>query len=192
MEEQRKALEIGALESMTCLLQGPLHNARNQVSFDLKSILVWLDSIYSNPLEQVHGIAGKALAALIKYNFTHAQLISDLTDSCWSKHGTLFRGFMNALTSMLKNDDFILQCGPHKLLCLALFKLADEDLGVRLSAVSLIHSFHYVLPKEAQEEDTTAYEASAAGSSLPMLYKSAQSVISARFASIYPEMSYEV
>ncbi|KAJ3121304.1 Cell morphogenesis protein PAG1 [Nowakowskiella sp. JEL0407] len=97
---------------------------------------------------------------------------------------------------------------PHWLLTLALYKMGDPSLQIRKAAVKLLHVVEsdffgplvgekvkgHDLAREVDKADekNEVYEQTAITSSLPIVYKYAQAIISARFADERAEWSLEM
>ena len=91
-----------------------------------------------------------------------------------------------------------------RLLNLALFKAGDSHLQVRRGGIQLVgivekilsgkYDFgeHHLEEPLFEQEEVKKYEYSAVTSSLPIVYKYAQALVSARFAQEYPEITHEV
>ncbi|KAJ1548191.1 Cell morphogenesis protein PAG1, partial [Nowakowskiella sp. JEL0078] len=103
---------------------------------------------------------------------------------------------------------------PHWLLCLALFKCGDPNLHVRKGAVKLLRvvekeffgpilddalnlnrdpqTMDIIVPNQEDDQRAEVYEQAAITSTLPIVYKYAQAIISARFAAERAEWSLEM
>lgn len=103
MEEQRKALELAALRAMSSLCSGNVVNPKNPaLSFDLKALIFWINSIFGSPDEKLHDIARLALENLLKYNRKNAQLISDIINQCYTglSDSHVTKGYFMALVDI--------------------------------------------------------------------------------------------
>ena len=110
-------------------------------------------------------------------------------------------------------DSYPLHSTPHRLFCLALYKAggmynysflmnlisSDPSASIRKGAVSLLHFLEKLVfnPNEQKNStseflEQTVYEASAIMSTLPIIYKYAQAMMSSRLAREHSEMTYEV
>ena len=75
---------MAALQAMASLCKGAIVNPRNpNSSFDLRSLVAWIDSLFANPDEKFHKIGREALEGLLTYNRKNAHLVSDIINQCY-------------------------------------------------------------------------------------------------------------
>ncbi|KAL1921668.1 uncharacterized protein VTP21DRAFT_10310 [Calcarisporiella thermophila] len=193
VEEERKALNASALSAMATLCNGPLVEKRGRdkskkffISFDVLSLFQWIDSVFNSTDPRLHSIAKRALETMLRNNKGLPILLEDIVDECFAGDpiSKSTQGFFSALVEIITKDDY--PCVIHRMLSLALFKAGDQHLEMRQQAIRLLR---------AVEE--RAFKISCAGeyefgltNNLPIIYKQAQMVLSARLARDHPELTH--
>ncbi|KAJ3152742.1 Cell morphogenesis protein PAG1 [Geranomyces michiganensis] len=246
MEEQRKALETASLKAMAALCKGPVLNTRDpDLSFEFRTLVAWIDSIFSSPDEKFHVIARAALEALLTHNRMNEQLLIDVVRQCYvgDINSNVTLGYFMALVDIFVREDAY-PCTPSRMCALALYKMGDPNLHIRRGAVRLLRAIEdrfwgdrtarakygavknlvkeffgpppqladleaHMMEREYDhegwddeaammaamaliDEEHATYEAAAVTSSLPIVYKYAQALVSARLASERLDMTYEM
>ncbi|TPX59464.1 hypothetical protein PhCBS80983_g02476 [Powellomyces hirtus] len=246
MEEQRKALETASLKAMAALCKGPVVNARDpDLSFEFRTLVFWIDSIFSSPDEKFHVIARAALEALLTHNRMNEQLLIDVVRQCYvgDINSNVTMGYFMALVDIFVREDAY-PCSPSRMCALALYKMGDPNLHIRRGAVRLLRAIEdrfwgdrtdrgkygavknlvkeffgpppqladleaHMMEREFDhegwddeaammaamaliDEEHATYEAAAVASSLPIVYKYAQAMVSARLASERLDLTYEM
>ncbi|KAJ3161216.1 Cell morphogenesis protein PAG1 [Geranomyces variabilis] len=246
MEEQRKALETASLKAMAALCKGPVLNTRDpDLSFEFRTLVAWIDSIFSSPDEKFHVIARAALEALLTHNRMNEQLLIDVVRQCYvgDINSNVTLGYFMALVDIFVREDAY-PCTPSRMCALALYKMGDPNLHIRRGAVRLLRAIEdrfwgdrtergkygavknlvkeffgpppqledleaHMMQREYDhegwddeaammaamaliDEEHATYEAAAVTSSLPIVYKYAQALVSARLASERLDLTFEM
>ncbi|RUS29529.1 cell morphogenesis C-terminal-domain-containing protein [Jimgerdemannia flammicorona] len=203
MEEERKALETAALSAMAALCRGPVmaymgrDKARqNVIQFDIMNLLSWIDAVFASKDSKLHVIARfvhfyclhelRALEAILIYNQNQPALLDDVIEQCYAGNPKLefTQGYFLALADIVTRvDDY-----PHKfhqIMCLALFKAGDPKKLVRQQAIQLLRVVEEHIVRDSCAKD---YEIGIM-STLPIIYKQTQILLSLRLAQDHQNMS---
>ncbi|ORX97729.1 hypothetical protein K493DRAFT_258703 [Basidiobolus meristosporus CBS 931.73] len=196
MEEERKGLESAALKAMAALCKGPIttsisrtRSKKGVASFDVVALFRWINSVFNSPDGGVHHIAKSALESLLVHNQKHPLLLEDVVHECYIGNPNLksTQGCFSVLADVLAQTDSY-PYYPYKIICLALFKIADPNVEIRLHAIKLLCSVEtrFDLVRCARDFENTIE------SHLPTIYKQAQSALSGKLARDHPELTYEL
>ncbi|KAI9341019.1 cell morphogenesis N-terminal-domain-containing protein [Zopfochytrium polystomum] len=213
MNEQKHALQIAALRAMLSLCHGESFISRKPTDSPrfvyIGDLSLWLFDIFkqqtADDIVQTIGIA--ALEAIIRNNFSH-QLLEVVMKGCYEEDPQsrtaigFYTALVQAVCGQLTSGKWNLDSEPladtlPTLLCLALFKLGDENVQIRKLSVSLLESLKLRSPAETWStpnvrEKKLLSELSAASSSLPIIYKNVQLASSIRIAEEDPLFTCEM
>ncbi|KAK9766570.1 Cell morphogenesis protein PAG1 [Basidiobolus ranarum] len=196
MEEERKGLESAALKAMAALCKGPItttvgrsRSKKGVASFDVVALFRWMNSVFNSPDGGVHHIAKSALESLLVHNQKHPLLLEDVVHECYIGNPNLksTQGCFSVLADVLAQTENY-PYYPYKIICLALFKIADPNVEIRLHAIKLLCSVEtrFTLVRCARDFENTIE------SHLPTIYKQAQAALSGKLARDHPELTYEL
>ncbi|KAI9203242.1 cell morphogenesis N-terminal-domain-containing protein, partial [Polychytrium aggregatum] len=159
IELQRNALELASLKAMSSLCRGSITNARHpRVSFDVRTLLAWVDGLLTSSNDKHHAIARVALENLLLYNRSNEELFENVLLRCHSStvpHDVqrgYFMAMVNLFGSPAQNHFYTtsqrkylrerklndLPFHPAKLLCLAMYMIGSHSLQIRKAAIRLL------------------------------------------------------
>ncbi|KAJ3109558.1 Cell morphogenesis protein PAG1 [Phlyctochytrium planicorne] len=186
--------------------------------FNAEDIFRWLNDMFKSPDDAVHSIALSTIESLLSFNPTREDLLEHAVSECYIRApispGAIyyFSAIVNVFAGRIEEQagrdsvggvprDF--PCLPQRMIMLAIYKSGDLNPQVRRGAVRLLKSVeqrlwghNYLSGDEAADQTLddsggSSYEPLSIGSSLPVMYKYAQTMISARIASERPQFTCE-
>ncbi|CCF60234.1 hypothetical protein KAFR_0J01700 [Kazachstania africana CBS 2517] len=188
IEFQKNRLETIILEAMVILCSDPitkkLNNSSNIpviVSFDIKGLLSWIESLFNSQNETVKNLGVRALENLLEKNRENSQLFKDVAVQCISQHDSPSVAVLYYITlckSVLNLDDLILD--EDELVSLGLYGLVSDKEDTRTYAVDLLSAVETKLHNSSY---TKVFKERLANSS-KSVYKSTAKEISTIFAEL--------
>ncbi|KAJ3416925.1 hypothetical protein HDV05_007983 [Chytridiales sp. JEL 0842] len=182
-------------------------------SFDINDLALWLHGMFSTADESIHLIATLAVENLLSYNPDSEELMEIAIRECYQNPSKSSKaiGFFSSLVFVFagRPDDtpgtagvcgvgLEYPCVAHRLITLALFKAGDLDVNIRKAAIRLLRAVEVRLWGDEvtlashddshliADDENSRYEAAAIASTLPIMYKYAQTTASARLAGDRP------
>lgn len=188
IEFQRNRLEIVVLETMVILCSESITETLYDVgetpiiiSFDLESLLFWIEGMFNSENEVVRILGVTALTNLLERNNKNLKLFQDVSTQCISHHSDPSVSVLYYTTlckAVLKLDNLILE--EHELVSLGLYGLVSDKEETRICAVDLLS---VVETKLHDSSYTKVFKEKLANSS-KMVYKSTALEISSIFAEL--------
>ena len=197
IEFQRNRLEIVVLETMVILccesITETLYDIPETpitISFDLESLLLWIEGMFNSDNEVVRILGVTALANLLEKNNKNMKLFQDVSTQCISHHShpsVAVLYYTTLCKAVLKLDNLILE--EHELVSLGLYGLVSDEEETRICAVDLLS---VVETKLHDSSYTKVFKEKLANSS-KMVYKLTALEISSIFADLLSqELSLKV
>ena len=189
IDEQRKALEFAAIKAMSTLCKGQLigREIESGPVFDPSIIFEWIDAIFSSENEKLIFFGRNAVEAIILHNDEHEATISrELIDFCYNRPShfesakAYFLAYCNVAESISCTDDKSLT------IVLLIYKLADEDVLVRKTALELLCK----LERRYFGDTTSKVHEIAIVSPLSATYSLGQYNVSSLLAGDRPELGF--
>ncbi|KAH3676066.1 hypothetical protein WICMUC_002363 [Wickerhamomyces mucosus] len=141
IEFERQILTVTSLNTMVCLLNGPIQEIKNQtvLKFDLPSLLSWIDLLWTSDNERIYALAKKALKTLFKSNGGSVELFNEAFKRCINdQNSSVIENYYVVLASSLIDYQQSSPLEKHKLLVLALYGVGFNNLEIRSSAIELL------------------------------------------------------
>ncbi|KAJ3218583.1 Cell morphogenesis protein PAG1 [Dinochytrium kinnereticum] len=187
---------------------------------NVEDIFKWLNDMFKSPDDAIHGLALSAIEALLAHNPLRDELLEYAVRECYVRApispGAIyyFSAIVNVFAGKLDEPvgkfgfggvprDF--PCIAQRMMTLAIYKSGDSNPQVRKGATRLlkaveqrlwgdeiVHEAEASIDQILDEGGGGNYEPMAVVSSLPVMYKYAQTMISARLASEKPQFTCEM
>ncbi|KAK7538126.1 cell morphogenesis N-terminal-domain-containing protein [Phyllosticta citribraziliensis] len=191
MEIERKELRTAALSAMASLCGGPIRiqtESGVNLQFDVRRLLVWIDSIFETPSDKVHSIGRRALRNLILHNKEHPYLIERSVEMCYlSRHSKSLESYFEVVTQVLtEREDFVLPF--YKVLSAGLYALGNESNKIRMKSLRILR-----ILEERQQKNSKLQDLDISISDKTIaVYKAAQFEMSRRLAKQHAEIAFYV
>ncbi|KAG1675965.1 hypothetical protein FOA52_014209 [Chlamydomonas sp. UWO 241] len=157
LRQSARCLAHAARAAMAELLAGPLFDA--DVRRPHGPVLTWIDRLFrssgggrtgggggsSTQLPGGSGVSKSEVAHTALLNLLSANvevLFPVCLDRCYDKDATVSRGYFQAVCEVYSTQPVAVQCEPHILLSLILYKMVDPVAEVRDDALHLRHVLH--------------------------------------------------
>jgi hypothetical protein len=202
MENERKRVELEALNLMATLCNGPIigrvatgshGNINSPHSFDISSIFRWIEAVFMSPDKRLHFIPKKALDSLLLSNTDHPLLFESILHNCYAGdlHQKATQEYFLSLSDLLTTNKYSYTLG--KQLFLLVFKAGDPSLKIRKAACKALEA--YWSTTQSQNKELTLdrnYLLSLINNPLTSVYEQAQFDLSLELSSANPQLSQEV
>ncbi|KAK8210039.1 cell morphogenesis N-terminal-domain-containing protein [Phyllosticta paracitricarpa] len=191
MEIERKELRTAALSAMASLCGGPIRiqtESGVNLQFDVRRLLVWIDSIFETPSDKVHSIGRRALRNLILHNKEHPYLIERSVEMCYlSRFSKSLESYFEVVTQVLtEREDFVLPF--YKVLSAGLYALGNESNQIRMKSLRILR-----ILEERQQKNSKLQDLDISISDKTIaVYKAAQFEMSRRLAKQHSEIAFYV
>ncbi|KAK8250008.1 cell morphogenesis N-terminal-domain-containing protein [Phyllosticta capitalensis] len=191
MEIERKELRTAALSAMASLCGGPIRiqtESGVNLQFDVRRLLVWIDSIFDTPSDKVHSIGRRALRNLILHNKEHPYLIERSVEMCYlSRLSKSLESYFEVVTQVLtEREDFVLPF--YKVLSACLYALGNESNQIRMKSLRILRILEERQMKNSKLQDL---DISISDKTIAV-YKAAQFEMSRRLAKQHAEIAFYV
>ncbi|KAI9789822.1 MAG: Cell morphogenesis protein PAG1 [Peltula sp. TS41687] len=191
MEIEKRNLRFAALSSMAALCGGPMSvtTERNlNLQFDRRRMLLWIETIFSNPSDKMHGIGRRALKNLILHNRAHPALLDRAIQMCYLADAPkALESYFGVVSEvLLENADYPLAFS--RILGAALFTLGNENRQLRSKSAQLLRTLEERLQKSSKIQD---YDIGIADKTTAV-YKLAQFEISKRLAKQHSDLAFVI
>jgi Cell morphogenesis N-terminal/Cell morphogenesis C-terminal/Cell morphogenesis central region len=202
MEFEKRDLRTAALSAMAMLCAGPVSiepEGRSQphLSFDIRRMLEWIDSIFNDESDRIQGIGRRALKSLIISNKDHPYFLGRTLEMCFlAKTPKALGSYVEVATQVLtETEDF----APHmwKVIGACTFALGNESKTIRMKSARLLRTLEERQYKASFEErqykssKLQELEISVSDKTIAV-YKRAQFEMSQRVAQQHPDMAFHV
>ena len=202
IEIEKRDLRTAALSAMAALCAGPIRittEKKDRLSFDVRRMLSWIDSIFKTESEKIRLIGRRALEKLIVCNYDYPSLLEHAIEMCYVPErpepnperpdvGMERRGledYFEVITRVLTTKEdypFIF----WRILGAVLFTLGNAKPEIRMKSAKLLRELERREQKNSkiQEFDINISDKTTA------VYKLAQFKISQLLASEYPHLAF--
>ncbi|KAH0545522.1 hypothetical protein FGG08_000353 [Glutinoglossum americanum] len=191
MEIEKRGLRTAALSAMASLCGGPISittESRSNLTFDVRRMLSWIDTIFNTPSDKMHKIGRRALKNLMVHNKSFTHLLERSIQMCYmAESPKALESFFEVVTEVLiENPDYPLPFSS--VLGAALFTLGNEKSEIRSKSALLLRTLEERQQKcsKVQDFDISISDKTTA------VYKLAQFEISKRLAKQHPELAFLV
>ena len=189
MEIEKRNLRTAALSAMASLCAGPIRvktDRGDNLSFDVRRMLSWIDQIFGQVSDKMHSIGRRALHNLITYNRDFAYLLEYSIEKCYiADPPRALESYFEVVTKvLLEQIDY--PVAFWRILGAVLFTLGNEKAEIRMKSAKLLRLFEQRQPKGSRIQD---FDISISDRTTAV-YKLAQFEISKRLAAQYTELAF--
>lgn len=193
LEIDIKALQISALSCMATICSGALKQSlivpgKNAVlSFDIKSVMIWVHEIINSPNERVHEMGKNALRNIMDVNIHNDDIYDEVLRQCYNLENTAKVRevyYTNLVTSFLNNRDITEM--PYDLFCLSTFLVGTDSYHTRVSAIECLKS----IESRFLNTKTADYFTESVCCTTMVVYKKVLFEISVKLASLHSKDSF--
>lgn len=191
MEIEKRNLCTAALSAMAALCAGPLRITTikgDQLSFDIRRLLSWIDQIFGTVSDKMHLIGRRALERLIVHNRDVPFLLEHSIERCYApERPRALESYFEVVTKVLtENDNYPLAF--WRILGAILFSLGNGKASIRTKSAKLLRLLEqrHMKNSKLQDFDISISDRTTA------VYKLAQFEISKRLAKEHHESAFFV
>ncbi|KAI1386438.1 cell morphogenesis N-terminal-domain-containing protein [Hypoxylon trugodes] len=193
MEIEKRNLKTAALSAMAALCAGPVTVTTESgatLQFDIRRMLNWVESIFSNGSDRVNVIGRRALKNLIIYNQDQPYFLEYCIGRCYLiEIPKVLESYFTVITEvLLEHIDY--PTPFWKLLGLCLFTLGSDQSDIRSKSAHVLGALEE-RQQAAQSSKIRDFEISIADKT-KAVYKLAQFEISKRLAKQHPDVAFHV
>jgi len=193
MEIEKRNLRTAALSAMAALCAGPISvttEGGSSLSFDLRRMLTWIESIFNSGSDRINVIGRRALKNLIVYNKEYPYLLEHCISRCYLLEApkVVESYFIVAAEVLLEHPTYPLAF--WKVLGLCLFMLGNDQSTIRSRAANLLKALEERQP-QARSSKIQDFDISVSDKT-KAVYKLAQFEISKRLAKQYTEAAFHI
>lgn len=188
IEIEKRNLRTSALSAMAVLCGGPISittDSGTHLTFDVIRLLSWIDSIFEDVSDRMHGIGRRALKNLILHNQEQGYLMDRAIEMCYMARSpkSLESYFEVVREVLLEQTDLIPPL--QKMIPVCLFILGNENSRLRTKAARLLRSLEIRDQNvcKLQDLDISVSDKTIA------VYKNAQFEVSQRLAQPYASLA---
>lgn len=194
LEVERKHLQTATLSCMATILSGNITQIINLpgntavMSFDVPSLMKWVNALLSSDSDIVHDIGKRALGNILKLNADNNLIYNEVVKQCYCVQlnskttESYFVTFVNFLVESKQLDTL-----PGDLLCLSTFLIGDDNYEIRKHSMRLLT---YLESKFFNNNSVNVFS-EAVTSKNTVVYKKALFEISVHLASLHPDLTFE-
>ena len=191
MEIEKRNLRTAALSAMAALCAGPLRVTTvkgDQLSFDIRRMLSWIDQIFGTVSDKMHSIGRQALERLIKHNRDLPVLLEHAIETCYvPERPRAHESYFEVVTKVLMDgDDY--PVAFWRILGAVLFTLGNEKSHIRTGSAKLLRILE---PRQQKNSRLQDFDISIADRTTAV-YKLAQFEISRRLSKEHSEVAFYV
>ena len=189
MEIEKRNLRTAALSAMASLCAGPIRvrsDRGENLSFDVRRMLSWIDQIFGQERDKMHSIGRRALHNLITYNRDFSYLLEYSIEKCYAADPPrALESYFEVVTKVLL-EPIDYPIAFWRILGAVLFTLGNEKVEIRMKSAKLLRFFEQRRQKgsKIQDFDISISDRTTA------VYKLAQFEISKRLAAQYTELAF--
>lgn len=191
MEIEKRNLRTAALSAMASLCAGPLRVITvkgDQLSFDIRRMLSWIDQIFGTVSDKMHMIGRRALERLIVHNRDLPFLLEHSIEMCYvPERPRALESYFEVVTKVLMGDeDYPLAF--WRILGALLFTLGNEKGHIRMKSAKLLRTLEQRQQKNSRLQD---FDISISDRTTAV-YKLAQFEISKRLSKEHYDLAFYV
>lgn len=191
MEIEKRNLCTAALSAMAALCAGPLRITTikgDQLSFDIRRMLSWIDQIFGTVSDKMHLIGRRALERLIVHNRDIPSLFENSIEKCYApERPRALESYIEVVAKVLMEDENY-PLVFWRILGALLFTLGNEKGRIRTKSARLLRILEQRQQKNSKLQD---FDISISDRTTAV-YKLAQFEISQRLAKEHYEVAFFV
>ena len=191
MEIEKRNLRTAALSAMAALCAGPLRITTvkgDQLSFDIRRILSWIDQIFGTVSDKMHLIGRRALERLIIHNRDLPFLLEHSIEMCYGpERPRALESYFEVVTKVLLEYDTY-PFAFWRILGAVLFTLGNEKDHIRMKSAKLLRTLEQRQQRNSRLQD---FDISISDRTTAV-YKLAQFEISKRLSRQHGDLAFHV
>ena len=189
IEREKRDLKTAALSAMAALCAGPIriYNKKgDNLAFDVRRMLSWIDQIFENSNEKMHLIGRRALENLITHNRDYPYLLEHSIEKCYAPdRPQALESYFEVVTKVLmEHHDY--PVAFWRILGTVLFTLGSDKSHIRMKSAKLLRTLEQRQQKSSKLQD---FDISISDRTTAV-YKLAQFEISRRLARQHGELAF--
>ena len=189
MEKEKNALKTAALSAMATLCGGPISvttESKANLQFDIRRMLLWMDTMFTTESDRVHAIGRRALSNLVMHNKEYPYLLEHSISRCYmAEQPKALQSHFEVVTQILiDNPDYPIPF--WRILGIGLFTLGSEISDIRSKSAAVLRTLEERQQRNSKIQD---FDISISDKT-KAVYKLAQFEISKRLASQHSEVAF--
>ena len=194
LEVEKKQLQFATLSCMATLCSGSITQTIDLpgnvavMSFDVPSLMRWINSLLSSDSDSIHDIGKRALSNILRLNPHSEEIYGEVLKQCYTSQAnpkTTESYYLTFVDFLMENKPF--SEAPSDLFCLTTFLIGDDNYDIRNYSMKLLRFL------ESKFFNSTSVNkfAESVNSKNKVVYKKALFEISVHLATIHPEDAFE-
>ncbi|KAJ3259863.1 Cell morphogenesis protein PAG1 [Boothiomyces macroporosus] len=146
MEVYRRSVQLVSLKALAVLCKGPLtHASEPNLAFDINRLIALINSLLESALPRYNLIGRSAIENILAFNQESEDLFEKIVQNSYttsdnsSKSNSITVGNFLALVDLISKQESW-KHSHAKIVCLAIFHIASDDLVLRRGASRLLHA----------------------------------------------------
>ncbi len=189
MEKEKNNLRTAALSAMAALCAGPISVttvSRANLQFDIRRMLLWIDTIFNTESDRMHVIGRRALIYLITHNKEYPYLLENSIFKCYTaEQSKALQSYFEVVTQiLLEHADYPVPF--WRVLGIGLYMLGSDLSDIRSKSAALLRTLEDRLERNSKIQD---FDISISDKT-KAVYKLAQFEISKRLAKQHSEAAF--
>jgi hypothetical protein len=188
-EKEKNSLRVAALSAMAALCAGPVSIQTESgvvLSFDLRRMLAWIDTIFETQNDKMHLIGRRALRLLLLSNSEHSAILLHAIEVCYqTQNQKCLSSYFDVVAEVLISiPDYPIDF--WRVLATVVFTLGSESRELRMKSARLLRTLddRQDTRSNLQDFDISISDKTRA------VYKLAQFEYSKRLASAHPNLAF--
>ncbi|KAH8594493.1 cell morphogenesis protein-like protein PAG1 [Bisporella sp. PMI_857] len=191
MEIEKRNLRNAALSAMAALCGGAVRITLESgalLQFDIRRMLVWIESIFTSGSERLHLIGRRALKNLIIHNKDFPNLLEHSISQCYVIKGSkILESYFDVITEvLLEHPDY--QLPFWRILGIGLYTLGSELMEIRAKSAHVLRVMEERQQRSSKIQD---FDISVSDKT-QAVYKLAQFEISKRLSKQHSELAFVI
>lgn len=194
LEVEKKQLEFATLGCMATICSGSITQTIELpgnvavMSFDVPSLMRWINSLLVSESEGIHEIGRRALSNILRLNADNNEIYQEVLRQCYTSQKSCkttesyYITFVNFIMEYKQFEE-----APRDLFCLVTFLIGDDNFKVRNYSMKLLR----FLEQKFFNSTSVNRFAESVNSKNKVVYKKALFEISVHLASLHPEDAFE-
>ncbi|PHH70844.1 hypothetical protein CDD80_5700 [Ophiocordyceps camponoti-rufipedis] len=191
MEIEKRNLRTAALSAMAALCAGPISvmtESGSTLQFDMRRMLNWIETIFSNGSDRMNVTGRRALKNLIVHNQEYPYLLEHCIGRCYLAEQPKVLGSYFSVAVAVLQEQSGYPCPFWKVLGLGLFSLGNDLSEMRSKASTMLRTMEARQQRNSKIQD---FDISISDKT-QAVYKLAQFEISKRLAKQHTELAFHV
>jgi len=189
MEKEKNSLRTAALSAMAALCGGPISvttESKANLQFDIRRMLLWIDTIFSTESDRMHVIGRRALKNVITHNKEYPYLLEHSISRCYTAEvpKALLSYFEIVTQVLLEHADYPLPF--WRILGIGLYTLGSDQSEIRSKSAAVLRALEERQQRNSKIQD---FDISISDKT-KAVYKLAQFEISKRLAKQHSESAF--